>query len=97
MAWLFDHCPADFRAYDVLRRHPVLLARLAGEQLTAAVEACRRGYRTARADLGSSLPAETVDALIQAYEIEGRRLVAASRAADLVLQALRGQHFTAPL
>lgn len=94
--WLYDHCPPDFRAYEVLRRHPVLLARLAGEQLAAAVEACRTGYRTARADSPDLAP-EVVDALLAAYEREGRRLVAAARAADLVGRALRGESFTEPL
>lgn len=99
VAWLFDHSPPDFRSYEVLRRYPVLLARLAGEQLAAAVEACRTGYRTARADLsgGDLVPATAVAAVIAAYEREGRRLAAAARAADLVGRALRGESFTEPL
>ncbi|MGH3744803.1 MAG: hypothetical protein ACRDTP_08100 [Mycobacteriales bacterium] len=99
VAWLFDHSPPDFRAYAVLRRHPVLLARLAGEQLAAAAEACRTGYRTARADLtrGGLVPVEAVEAVISAYEREGRRLAAAARSADLVARALRGESFTEPL
>lgn len=99
VAWLFDHGPPDFRAYDVLRRYPVLLARLTGEQLAAAVEACRVGYRTARADLtrGGLVPVEAVEAVVAAYEREGRRLAAAARAADLVGRALRGESFTEPL
>ena len=28
VAWLFDLCPPDYRAHDVLRRYPVVLARL---------------------------------------------------------------------
>lgn len=96
VAWLYDHCPPDFRAYEVLRRHPVLLARLAAEQLAAAVEACRTGYRTARADLPDLAP-EVVDALLAAYEREGRRLVAAARAAELLGRALHGESFTEPL
>lgn len=104
LAWLFDHSPPDFRAYEVLRRHPVLLARLAAEQLTAGLGACRAGYRTARADLGAGrvggplpVPTEAVEALLVAYEREGRRLAAAGRAADLVGRALRGESFTEPL
>lgn len=99
VAWLLDHSPPDFRAYDVLRRYPVLLARLAAEQLAAAVDACRTGYRTARADLTRHdlVPAPAIEALIVAYEREGRRLAAAARAADLVGRALRGESFTEPL
>ncbi len=96
-AWLYDHCPPDFRAYEVLRRHPLLLARLAGEQLAAAVEGCRAGYRTARADLRGAVPPEALDALLATYEREGRRLARAARAAELILGALRGESFTEPL
>lgn len=99
VAWLFDQSPPDFRGYDVLRRHPVLLARLAREQLSAAVDGCRAGYRTARAELGADglVPAEAVQAVVAVYEREGRRLAAAARAADLVGRALRGESFTEPL
>jgi hypothetical protein len=97
--WLLDHSPPDFRAYEVLRRYPVLLARLACEQLAASVEACRAGYRTARADLGraGTVPHEAVEALLAAYEREGRRLALASRSAELLAAALRGESFTEPL
>ena len=99
VGWLFDHSPPDFRAYEVLRRYPVLLARLAAEQLAASVEACRVGYRTARAELtrGGLVPVEAVEAMISAYEREGRRLAAAAHAADVVGRALRGESFTEPL
>jgi hypothetical protein len=98
VGWLFDQSPPDFRAYDVLRRHPVLLARLAREQIGAAVTACRDGYRTARAEVRAlALDAEVLDALLAAYEREGRRLALAQRAAELVGQALRGEPFTKPL
>ncbi len=98
VGWLFDQSPPDFRAYDVLRRHPVLLARLAREQIAAAVSACRDGYRTARADVRAlELDAEVLEALLAAYEREGRRLALAQRAAELVGQALRGESFTQPL
>lgn len=97
VGWLYDHCPPDFRSHEVLRRHPALLARLAREQLAAAVEACRGGYRTVRADLGGELDRDTLDALVAAYEQEGRRLVAAVRAAGLLERALRGETFVRPL
>ena len=29
VAFLFDCCPADFRGYAVLQRHPLVLARFA--------------------------------------------------------------------
>ena len=36
MAWLFDLVPPDYRAHEVLRRYPVLLARFAGAALLSA-------------------------------------------------------------
>ncbi len=95
--WLLDHCPPEFRAYDVLRRHPVLLARMASEQLAGAVEACRAGYRTARADLREVVAQTAVEELLAVYEREGRRLAAAQRAADLLARALVGESFVEPL
>ena len=95
--WLLDHCPPDFRAHEVLRRHPVALARLASEQLAAAVEACRSGYRTARAELADAVTPDVLEAVLVVYEREGRRLVAAGRAADLLGRALRGDTFVEPL
>jgi hypothetical protein len=98
VGWLFDQSPPEFRGYEVLRRHPVLLARLAVAQLAASVEACRTGYRTARADVRTlDVGPAALDALLAAYEREGRRLAAAHRAAELLGQALRGESFTEPL
>ena len=51
VAWLLDLCPPDYRAYDVLRAHPVVLARFAAGHVAAGVEAARRGLAMARADL----------------------------------------------
>ena len=97
VSWLLDRCPPDFRGHAVLRRHPVLLARLAAEQLAAAVAACRDGYRTARADLRDVVPTRTIEELLATYEHEGRRLAADARAADLVSRALHGETFVEPL
>lgn len=91
VSWLFDLCPAEYRAHDVLRRHPLVLARFAAGHVTAAVEAARQGIRTSRADLRGLVPPEVVDAAIAAYEREGRRLVQVSRQVGLVDAALRGE------
>jgi hypothetical protein len=96
VGWLFDLCPPDHRAYGVLQRWPVLLARVARHHVAAAAEACRRGAQTARADvreLGVGIPPEGVDALLAMYEREALRLDTAARAADLVERALAGQRF----
>ena len=91
IAWLFDLCPPDYRAHEVLRRHPVVLARFAAGHVTSAVEAARAGLRTVRADLRGVVPPAAIDAAIAAYEREGRRLVQAARAVVLVDAALRGE------
>jgi len=95
--WLFDLCPPDYRAHEVLRRHPVVLARFAVHHVQAGIEAARQGLGTARADLRDVADPETVAAAVAAYEREGARLLAAARAVDLVEQALRGRRFVARL
>lgn len=93
VAWLFDLCPPDYRAHDVLRAHPVVLARFAQGHVNAAVEAARQGLRTLRAELKDVVPPEVVEAAISAYDREGRRLVHTGRQVALVEAALRGDRW----
>ncbi len=93
VAWLYDLCPADYRAHDVLRRYPLVLARFAAMHVAVGVEAARRGLGTTRAELRDVVPPAAVDAAISAYEREGARLVAAGRGVALVEAALRGGRF----
>ncbi|MDP9395094.1 MAG: hypothetical protein M3Q27_13000 [Actinomycetota bacterium] len=97
IAWLLDLCPPDYRAYDVLRSHPVVLARFAAHHVAAGVEAARRGLATTRAELRDVASPETVAAAVSAWEREGARLYAATRAVALVEEALRGRRFRARL
>jgi hypothetical protein len=97
VAWLLDAVPPDYRLHGVLRRHPVALAALARHHLAACVAGAREGYRTARAELGDRLPPGSLDAVLDAYRTEGRRLVETARAVDLVGRALRGVVFTPQL
>ena len=91
VGWLFDLCPAEYRAHDVLRRHPVVLARFAAGHVHAAVEAARPGIRPVRAELRDVVGTEVGEAAIAAYEREGRRLVQVARQVALVDAALRGE------
>lgn len=91
VGWLFDQCPAEYRAHDVLRKHPVVLARFAAGHVDAAVEAARHGIRTARAELRGVVDGDVVEAAIAAYEREGRRLLQVGRQIALVDAALRGE------
>jgi hypothetical protein len=95
--WLLDICPPDYRAYDALRRHAVVLARFAVLHVEASQAACRRGLSEARADLRDvALPA-VVEAAVQAFQREEARLVAVHRAVGLVEEALRGRRYVARL
>lgn len=91
VGWLYDLCPPDYRAHEVLRRHPVVLARFAAGHVAAGTHAAREGLRTLRADLRGVVPPEVIDAAIGAYEREGRRLAGTGRQVALVEAALRGE------
>ena len=97
MTWLLDVLPADYRVHGVLRRHPVALAAVARHYLDACVAGARSGYRAARTELSGALPPQAVEAVLQVYQDEGRRLVDAARAVDLLGRALRGETFTPAL
>ncbi|MEO3939164.1 hypothetical protein V3N99_20775 [Dermatophilaceae bacterium Soc4.6] len=93
VAWLLDQCPPDYRSYAGWRRHPVALAWLADRHLDGQVAAMRQAYREVRVELGGLVPAEGLADVMHHLEAEGLRLVAAKRAAGLVLEALRGKVF----
>ncbi|MYW04082.1 hypothetical protein [Streptomyces sp. SID3343] len=92
-AWLFDLCPTDYRAHDVLRRHPPILARMARQHVMAALAAARDGYGTARLDLRDTVPVHAMDAVLRMYEHEGSRAAATKRAVRLVAEALMGDRW----
>lgn len=88
--WLLDQCPADYRLYEPLRRHPLALAWVATRHVEAQVAAARESYRRARVELGEGIgPAAVADVLV-VLEREGLRLRAAARAAAMVTEALQG-------
>lgn len=93
VAWLLDLVPPDYRAYEVLRKQPVLLARFAADHVAAGLEAARKGWRTLRADLADTLPPEVIDAAMMAYEREGTRLAEAERGVQVVAAALSGDRW----
>jgi hypothetical protein len=93
VAWLFDQVPGEWRAHEVLRRHPTLLARLASGQAAASLEAARDGWRTLRGDVGRQLPPEVVEAAMAAYEQEGARLHELGRQVGAVAEALHGRRW----
>jgi hypothetical protein len=88
--WLIDLCPADFRGYPVLRRHPLSLAWLAGHHVEGARQAMARALGRIRVELGQDLQPGVIDQLMQTLDAEQARLLAAARAVQLIEQALRG-------
>ena len=96
-AWLLDLCPPEYRRYEGLRRHVVVLARFAVLHVEANQAACRRGLSEARADLGQVADLAVVEAAVQTFQLEEARLLAVRRAVGLVEEALRGRRFVARL
>lgn len=92
-AFLLDCCPADYRAYPVLRRHPVVLARFAAEFVESQVRACREGLGEARASLGEVVAPQVVEAATQAWLEQEAALRRRRREVALVEEALRGKVF----
>jgi hypothetical protein len=94
VSWLLDQVPGEWRAHDVLRRYPTLLARLAAGETAASLEATREGWRTLRRDAGrggARLPPEVVEEAMAAYERQGIRLVELERQIDAVRNAIDGR------
>lgn len=96
-AWLLDLCPPDYRRYDGLRRHVVVLARFAVLHVESAQAACRRGLSEARGELGQVAELSVVEAAVQTFLLEDARLVSVRRAVGLVEDALRGRRYVARL
>ena len=97
MAWLLDAVPPDYRAYEVLKRHPIALARMAVHHVNASVEAARAEYRSAAVDLKGHLPPHAVEAVLDVYREEGAASGPPGRSVTVVEQALRGDMFTATM
>jgi CO/xanthine dehydrogenase FAD-binding subunit len=92
-AFLFDCCPADFRAYPVLRRHPLVLARFAAHFVAGQCRAAQEGLAEIRTSLQGRVPVPVVEAAVEAWLEQEARLVRTRRAVRLVEDALSGQEF----
>lgn len=95
--WLLDICPPEYRSYDVLRRHEVVLARFAVLHVEGCQWAVRRGLSEARTMLRDVADPDTVEAAVDACQAEASRLAATRRAVGLVEEAIRGRRFVARL
>lgn len=90
VGWLLDLAPPEFRAHEVFRRHPQVLAWAVQHYVAAALDASRAAYASARSDLADAVTPEAVTATLRALEFEGVRLAAAQRQVGLVADAIAG-------
>lgn len=95
--WMLDLCPPEYRAYAVIRRHLVVLARFTVLHIEACQASCTAGLRAARVSLREVSDADTVEAAVRAWQSEEARLAAVRREVGLVEDAVRGRRFVARL
>lgn len=96
-AFLFDCCPHEYRGYPLLRRQPVVLARLAAQYVESQVRATRESLQQARAGLADYVDAPVLDGTVEVLQTEEARLVRLRRAVMLVEETLRGKIFVSRL
>ena len=94
---MLDQCPPDYRMYQGLRRHPVVLARFTALHTEASIQATQRGISEARTSLREVLPTESVEGAIAMWEREAARLMKIRRSVALIEDAFRGATFRARL
>ena len=95
--FLLDCCPADYRAYPLLRRQPVVLARFAAQFVESQLRASRDGIAQTRASLRDYVDAPVLDDSVDVLQREEARLVRLRRAVMLVEETLRGKIFISRL
>jgi hypothetical protein len=88
--WLFDQCPADLRAHEVLRRHPLVLAYVAAGQVDGALQGLQGSLASIRADLRDALSPAVLAEAVAALQQQQAQLEATRRSVRLVAEALRG-------
>lgn len=93
VAYLLDCCPADYRGYPLLRRHPVVLAGLAADVVEAQLRATRHSLSELRARLHGHVEPEVVQSATEVCLEQEAALVRTRRAVALVEESLRGKVF----
>jgi hypothetical protein len=97
ISFLLDCCPPDFRAYRVLRNHPVVLARFAARFVEGQHRCTQEGLAEIRTSLKDLVASDVIEAAAAAWLTEDAQLARTRRAVMLVEQALRGQAFVRKL
>ena len=97
VAYLLDCCPADFRAYVVLRNHPVVLAQFASAlRRRPGRGRCRTGWRRPGPGCRTTSTRRCLEEAAQAWLEQAARLARTRRAVALIDEALRGRTYRAP-
>jgi hypothetical protein len=91
--WLLDQCPPEYRLHEVLRRHPVVLARFARWHVASGIDGHRRALGLARAELATDVTPQVVEAAVATLERELQRLTALLPRVRAVEDALRGHRW----
>ncbi len=91
--FLLDCCPSDYRGYQVLRRHPVVLARFAAQFVESQLRANKAGLGEVRVSLADFVAPEVVASAVEAWSEQGAFLVRLRREVALVEESLRGKVF----
>lgn len=91
--YLLDCCPADFRRYPVLRRHPLVLAQFAKVFVEGQCRSAHEGLAGVRTGLERLVEPSVIQAAGEAWLEQEARLVRTRRAVELIDQALRGRVF----
>jgi hypothetical protein len=97
IAYLLDCCPADFRAYRVLRNHPVVLAHFASRFVDGQHEVLQQGLAEVRTSLHNYAAPDVIHAATEAWLEQGARLARTRRCVTLLDEALRGAVFVPKL
>ena len=86
--WLLDLLPGEYRAHAVLRKYPVLLARLALASIQGSLEPARTAWSRVRVEEKLFMPPPAIEEAIAMLEREGAHFVSREREVTLVLEAL---------
>ena len=96
-AFLLDASPPEYRGYQVLRRHPVVLARLAHAHVESQLAATKESAATLRASLADYVDANVATAAVEVLHSEEARLRRQLRSVHLVEEALHDVRFVPKL
>lgn len=91
--FLLDCCPADYRRYRLLRRHPVVLAMFATVFVEAQVAASRDGLAGVRVGLADFVEPEVIGEAVEVWSQQQAWLARLRREVGMVTEALRGRQF----